>query len=289
MQVVAQSIAKEARKIGGDRLRSIGVEIEAIGFDNIKNADAVANLATMAPNRYVHFGASAGTGRLLSGVAVSVLGPPTVAQAKTILKQRSRDPEEFWHLAAAFWRRASLTNRAVGSADSLFPGHPDGRLPRSAGWFKYVSAQERANTLLSIVRMLDNAMNNTSVILLFELPGLSLLFPGDAQYENWMYALSQAGVRERLRRVGVYKVGHHGSLNATPKTLWEGFKRRGRRGAPERLVSVLSTKHGVHGSVDRRTEVPRRSLVRALKEATELFDTSSFPREELSQAIEIPL
>lgn len=71
---------------------------------------------------------------------------------------------------------------------------------------------------------LDSDTNNTSLVLAFELPGGKvLLFPGDAQAGNW---LSWADVRwqdggksvsglDLLRRVAVYKVGHHGSHNAT--------------------------------------------------------------------------
>ena len=72
-------------------------------------------------------------------------------------------------------------------------------------------------------------MNNTSLILLFEVNGKKLLFPGDAQLENWSYAVKDAddadATRALLADVDVYKVGHHGSLNATPKKLlWEAFR-----------------------------------------------------------------
>ena len=42
------------------------------------------------------------------------------------------------------------------------------------------------------MRTLDDQMNNTSLILLFEVFGKKLLFPGDAQIENWSYALQDA-------------------------------------------------------------------------------------------------
>ena len=47
-----------------------------------------------------------------------------------------------------------------------------------------------------------------------------LLFGGDAQIENWEYALKfapdKADNLDRLRLVDLYKVGHHGSHNGTP-------------------------------------------------------------------------
>jgi hypothetical protein len=115
-------------------------------------------------------------------------------------------------------------------------------------------------------------MNNTSVILLFEVMGKKLLFPGDAQIENWSYALEDAPeakkTRTLVRDVDVYKVGHHGSLNATPKQLlWENFSKR-----DGRLHTFLSTLSGKHGRTRSRTEVPRRTLLEEL-EKTDLRNT----------------
>ena len=78
---------------------------------------------------------------------------------------------------------------------------------------------------------LDGDTNNTSLVLAFELPGDHvLLFPGDAQVGNWesWHADSTGKARDYtdetgrkvtaeslLNRVVFYKVGHHGSHNAT--------------------------------------------------------------------------
>lgn len=79
---------------------------------------------------------------------------------------------------------------------------------------------------------LDGDTNNTSLALAFELPGGHvLLFPGDAQVGNWesWHADSsgkplefrdgattlRATAESLLNRVVLYKVGHHGSHNAT--------------------------------------------------------------------------
>ena len=59
---------------------------------------------------------------------------------------------------------------------------------------------------------LDNATNNTSLVLAIELPdGDVLLFVGDAQVGSW----ESWTQNELLSRVTFYKVGHHGSHNAT--------------------------------------------------------------------------
>ena len=76
---------------------------------------------------------------------------------------------------------------------------------------------------------LDRGINNTSLVLAFELPdGRVLLFPGDAQLGNWeswhdpaieWSSRTPGGprivARDLLARTVFYKVGHHGSHNAT--------------------------------------------------------------------------
>lgn len=77
---------------------------------------------------------------------------------------------------------------------------------------------------------LDSDTNNTSLVLAFELSdGQVLLFPGDAQVGNWLSWRDQTYSRkdmdgplpvdELLRRVTLYKVGHHASHNATLRKL----------------------------------------------------------------------
>ncbi|AJD43560.1 hypothetical protein IE4872_PC00019 (plasmid) [Rhizobium gallicum] len=81
---------------------------------------------------------------------------------------------------------------------------------------------------------MDSDTNNTSLALAFETAdGQVLLFPGDAQVGNWLSWNNQTYPRERksdsdpapisaedlLQRVTFYKAGHHGSHNATLKTL----------------------------------------------------------------------
>ena len=290
MQQVAAQVHEAAKGLRGERLRGLREQLQAIGMDNIQNEDAVANLGSMAPNRYLNHGSNAGLGRLLPGVRVTVLGPPTVEQSASVRTQRARDDQEFWHLAENFWQRLAVTAKAnTRDAPALFPRSATRRLPRSAGWYRYTAMKEQGDSLLSIVRMLDKAMNNTSLILLFEVGDTSILFPGDAQYENWMYTLSKPALVERLARVNLYKVGHHGSLNATPKTLWNAFTRKGAARTPGRLQTLLSTQQGVHGSTERRTEVPRSSLLRALGEHSDLTNTQEFAPDELRRAVTLPL
>jgi len=64
---------------------------------------------------------------------------------------------------------------------------------------------------------LDDHTNNTSLVLAIELSpgGKVLLFPGDAQHGNWLSWAKTANGTNLLQRTVFYKVGHHGSNNAT--------------------------------------------------------------------------
>src|SRR4029453_18250744 len=75
---------------------------------------------------------------------------------------------------------------------------------------------------------LDGDTNNTSLALAFELAdGRVLLFPADAQVGNclswhdytWKCGTRKVTTEELLARTVFYKVGHHGSHNATLKDL----------------------------------------------------------------------
>jgi hypothetical protein len=60
-------------------------------------------------------------------------------------------------------------------------------------------------------------------MLMFEMGRAHLLFPGDAQWGTWQNALADEEWRSLLEKTTFYKVGHHGSHNATPKDFVESI------------------------------------------------------------------
>lgn len=253
--------------------KTVRDQLSFLGEDNLKNAAAVKKLMKLKC-RYVYYKSRSGFERLLPGVKVHVLGPPTLEQSDKIRKQRHEDASEFWHLQALAGRKPA------GIEPRLFKSHKPAAkavLPFETRWFLPRLDKLRGEELLQIVRILDKQMNNTSVILLFEVGDKKLLFSGDAQIENWSYALKTAEDKKRVRKllsdVDFYKVGHHGSLNATPKTLWGLFKKKSESKDDQRMHTVNSTMTGKHGSRRRNTEVPRRTLVQALEKQTDYFTT----------------
>jgi hypothetical protein len=132
---------------------------------------------------------------------------------------------------------------------------------------------EAAETL---ALQLDSATNNTSLVLAIELTdsGQVFLFPGDAQAGSWLSwqdlkwtVADAAGERVEvtgpslLERTVFYKVGHHGSHNATLSA--QGLERMGGRG----LVAMIPVDHQMAKKKGWR-HMPLQALVEALERKT---------------------
>jgi beta-lactamase superfamily II metal-dependent hydrolase len=74
---------------------------------------------------------------------------------------------------------------------------------------------------LAVAVALDAAVNGTSLMLMFEIGRAFLLFPGDAEWGTWNALLTDPDATALLKKTVFYKVGHHGSHNATPKEFVE--------------------------------------------------------------------
>jgi hypothetical protein len=98
-------------------------------------------------------------------------------------------------------------------------------IPPNPTW-RRMTANDAADAGALALAM-NNATNNASLVLAFELSkgGKVLLFVGDAQAGNWRswsdHDFDDAGTKvtaaDLLNRTVLYKVGHHGSHNATLK------------------------------------------------------------------------
>lgn len=279
MQTVANASLRELKALRSTLPKALADEVKFLGLDGLSNLSAIENLAAMGAARgsaaaYVHHGMEVpALRRLLPGLQIDILGPPTLEQKADLAKRRAKSPE-YWNLALAefvnFWRVRAETAALVPADIS---GQTLDSIPIEDRWFVRRLRRMRGRQLLGIVRAIDEALNNTSVILLIRAGRKKLLFPGDAQWENWEYALTHnAG---DLRDVDIYKVGHHGSLNATPKTLWNLFDKKSKaKNNASRLRTLMSTRtDSKHGHRESGTEVPRDKLVRALETFSTLHST----------------
>jgi len=194
----------------------------------------------------------------LPGVRVYVLAPPRDERLlrKMLGKKGSEmyglgaDSGFYAGLMGAPESEAELTPDQLAQIESLYPFEQSLRwraedIPRSGPLAdvveRYRNEDERWRAiddewLLSAEQLalkLDSVVNNLSLVLAFELveTGEVLLFPADAQIGNWLswqavsWEVPEGNARKTVRsndllaRTVFYKVGHHGSHNAT---LMEG-------------------------------------------------------------------
>lgn len=150
----------------------------------------------------------------LAGVKAHVLGP-------------SRDPEVIRDMeppkGESYLRLRGMSASPAGVRPAPFAS--EFVLTASAGAWVFPQGDEAdigsAGDMseLAVAVALDKAVNGTSLMLLLEVAGTFLLFPGDAQWGTWMAVLEDPEWRDLLQRVSFYKIGHHGSHNATPPTF----------------------------------------------------------------------
>jgi hypothetical protein len=185
----------------------------------------------------------------VDGVRVYVLGPPH--DRKLIKKSDpSKKASEVYELAGEGGADAGF----MAAVDALSSGRAAVEQPFDA-WFRVSEDEARGQNFFQahygfngnspdawrriedewlgaagrLALQLDSDTNNTSLALAFELAdsGRVLLFPGDAQVGSWLSWESltwtlTSGAEKRtvtandlLARTVLYKVGHHGSHNAT--------------------------------------------------------------------------
>ena len=152
----------------------------------------------------------------IAKLRVRVLGPPELEE---YLKKMD-PPEDDRYLAGA----------ATGSG---IPADNGSKPPFGEEWIadgKYLrlsqddvmKLEKMAEFSLDLAFSLDKARNNESLVTLFEFRGKNLLFTGDAQYGNWRWWLENIpSADEILSNINFFKIGHHGSENATPVTALE--------------------------------------------------------------------
>lgn len=132
-------------------------------------------------------------------------------------------------------------------------------------------ANMQPDVLAAAADKLDGTLNNQSLVVLFTCQGKKLLFVGDAQWGNWAYWLYGKAVtgkdpgitaraKEILGSIDFYKVGHHGSTNATPIPAVGALN--------ELAAAMCSTAIDAYGDPEKKTEVPRTALIDALEAKT---------------------
>jgi hypothetical protein len=151
-------------------------------------------------------------------------------------------------------------------------------------------AQSQPIAALTAAKQLNSFLNNQSLVVLFTFKGKKLLFVGDAQAGNWEHWLFGTDTPDKtagqsitadalkiLAGVDFYKVGHHGSGNATPIIAAQSMGVQGHR-----FACMCSTEAGVYGTENpddptKGTEVPRIPLLAKLGTEGALVRSDQIP------------
>ncbi|HXT19663.1 MAG TPA: MBL fold metallo-hydrolase [Thermoanaerobaculia bacterium] len=245
-----------------------------------------------------------------AGLEAEILGPPPVDELAFMkLKDLKKGVGQFLNASerradgdggggdGGTGNLRPFAERFSASADDYPPSAFREWAPRQPGMpptidpkARYAEALQKAvddaqpEVLLTAIKQLDGFLNNQSLVVLFTFRGKKLLFAGDAQAGNWEYWLYDADAPVKapegelgeqgaqvLGHLDFYKVGHHGSTNATPIAAVEAMK--GAHG----FVSMCSTQHGAFGSEANESEVPRDPLMKALAAKSVLVRSDQVP------------
>lgn len=240
------------------------------------------------------------------GVRVYVMGPPKDAVA--IRKTNPRKGEGYGFADGAMSLADAFLAAINPGDESAHPFPPALRLPLEELKSESTRAQRPGlasyyhtemewrnidNAWLStgerLALQLDNATNNTSLVLAFELEGKDvLLFVGDAQAGNWRswdgrrwrYREPSGEIRkvtsaDLLKRTVFYKVGHHGSHNATLRA--NGLELM----VSDRLAAVIPVDTGVAHDVKGWRHMPLPAIRERLKEKCAVIFQSDLQPEEI--------
>jgi len=194
--------------------------------------------------------------KMLPGVRAYVLGPP---RDPALMSEGNPEADGESYRALAL--------RAAEGADGDTPcAPPFGALwvvdRRTPGSPLHASERETLDKLARDVdagfaaASLDSAINATSLVLVLQIGSVRLLLPGDAEWGTWRQILAEPKAVALLKGTTFLKVGHHGSHNATPKTLVEQL-------LPRRVRAMISTQQG-KGQF--RNNIPIQGLLDALRD-----------------------
>jgi beta-lactamase superfamily II metal-dependent hydrolase len=183
----------------------------------------------------------------LPGIEVSVMGPARTADVIAYLEPRSGD-DHYLRLAGESSPSGANQNGRLFSSDWTSATSPAITPDERERLRKMGTGNEAA-----LASWLDDALNNTSLMIMLKVRKAHILLPGDSQWGTWMRVLEDDAWTALLKRTTVYKVGHHGSYNATPPAFVEDC-------LDEHALSLISVIP--HGSYK---QVPKKELLDALR------------------------
>jgi beta-lactamase superfamily II metal-dependent hydrolase len=154
--------------------------------------------------------------QIRTDILVHVLGP---SRDPNDIKQMDPPAGDGWHNFAA----SDAPTSDNGSPAPLFKAKyeaPPTQIPRTLREsLTTLSLDQLSNDdgLMAAASILEQSVNNTSLFLVLNVSGNRFVFPGDSQYGAWEHVLHDPQNLALLQDAVFYKIGHHGSHNATPQ------------------------------------------------------------------------
>ena len=205
----------------------------ALGIAKASNADAMRVVTSGFKNKpdihYYEAGDEPALPKSLQGALTArILGPVGKDAAAEF---KAADNKAAQYLAAV--EDNGLPGGTFQPFDRRWPAsaqdYPEAafRSWRSSVFMEQKLIAMQPDMLAAAAATIDGTLNNQSLVVLFSCRGKQLLFVGDAQWGNWaswLYGRPVKGkdpgitpeARDLLSTIDFYKVGHHGSKNATP-------------------------------------------------------------------------
>ncbi len=188
-----------------------------------------------------------------AGLTATILGPPIDL---TLIGQMTKKTQQYLADAAETGDTIELFSQAFACDERPYGEAPFE--PYHAAEIRALIDGAQPEVLAAQAAAADKTLNNQSLVILFGFAGKS-----DAQWGNWENFL-YGGIygtpghtdltpeaRAVLNKIDFYKVGHHGSANATPKDAVAAMRLG--------CVGMCSTQ------IDAYNEVPREPLLDALR------------------------
>jgi beta-lactamase superfamily II metal-dependent hydrolase len=189
----------------------------------------------------------------IDGLVVKVLGPP---KTEAFLKKMRPPKAERWTPATSMDGPG-----ANGLMDSPFDERwldpDDGKYwamepSRVFDQAERALFKKRMADSMDLAFALEDAVNNSSLVLMFLIGKFGLLMTGDAQWGSWDSWMRGDLGEQTFERVTLFKLGHHGSHNATPRSIIDRL--------PQNLTVLVPTQNTPFPTI------PEPDLIAALAE-----------------------
>jgi beta-lactamase superfamily II metal-dependent hydrolase len=188
----------------------------------------------------------------LPGVTTYVLGPPRDPKLR-----KSRKVPSDWGLSDGVMTSAATGGALEAPFGDEWRVEPE-RLPAQRPFQEKTlnSMRKFSEDLLHAARAVDGFLNGESLVLVVEFGRARLLLPGDAEVGTWSVILDNGEALAMAASATFFKVGHHGSHNATPLVFVRDHLAKG-------TSAVISTQKG---GGNYRNGIPFDNLLAAMSD-----------------------